>query len=338
MLNSSALPACETRWLPASVFPPAPHPLIVRLRLLPLLLLTMLVPCSVQAAAPVTVYVDLHVISFGNYDVNKGTYTVDFYLHLWYDAQHAGTVDVSRFEFGNGRAASKELQSDDTNPATGVRDLWYRIQANLYTPPHFENYPYDTQHVTIEIENVANTTSELAFQVFAAPRASPDVVVPGWRINNVNAQIDDHHYDFSQGAETYSRYTYSLELSRDPTPQTLRSFLPPLAFMIVSGLSFFLHPSKITQRLGLGTSMLISAVGFHISQTVSLPALGRLTFFDQVMLSAYAFLAASLVVTTIIAYNEDFRKDPKRSQSANVQGAWLSIALPFVVFAALHFL
>jgi len=305
--------------------------------LVPLLLLAVPAATAEPAQAPpLVVFVDLHVISFGNYDLNKGTYTVDFYLHLWYAKDNAGTVDVTRFEFGNGRAASKELQSDTTDAATGVRDLWYRIQANLYTPPHFENYPYDTQHVDVQIENVANATAELVFQVYAAPRPSADVVIPGWRMDSVSAQVYNHTYDFTSGTETYSQYVYAIELSRDPAPQTLRSFLPPLAFMVVSGLSFFLHPSKITQRLGLGTSMLISAVGFHISQTVSLPALGRLTFFDQVMLAAYAFLAASLIVTCMIAWNEDYRKDTPHSERINRIGGWASVALPVVVFLALR--
>jgi hypothetical protein len=47
-------------------------------------------------------------------------------------------------------------------------------------------------------------------------------------------------------------------------------------FCIVSGLSFFFRSDKVAQRLGMGTSMLISAVMFHISQTASLPPLGSL--------------------------------------------------------------
>ena len=56
------------------------------------------------------------------------------------------------------------------------------------------------------------------------------------------------------------------------------------------------------------------------------------------MLSAYAFLAASLIVTCAIAWNEDYRKDTARSEKLNRKGAALSIALPVVVFIALRLL
>jgi hypothetical protein len=45
----------------------------------------------------------------------------------------------------NGRANSKELISDETDIATGKREVWYRIQASLYSEPRFKDYPFDTQ-------------------------------------------------------------------------------------------------------------------------------------------------------------------------------------------------
>ncbi|MES2154559.1 MAG: hypothetical protein V4510_05425 [bacterium] len=311
------------------------------MRLWPLAFLVVLaVPAAAaQPAHPVVVEVDLLVISFGNYDANKGTYTMDLYLHLSYDAMHSGGIDPTHFEFVNGRAASKELQSDDTNATTGIRDLWYRLQVNLYAEPHFENYPYDAQILSLQLEDAVHTDSELVYRdALTGTGIDPDIHVAGWRIDNAGATVAPKVYAFG---ETYSRFAYQVQVSREPLSATLRAFLPPLAFMIVSALSFFLHASKVAQRLTLGTSMLIAAVGFHISQTVSLPTLGRLTLFDQLMLAAYAFLAASLAVTALVAYNEDFRKDDKtaaRSTRINVRGAVLAAALPVLVFLALRFL
>ena len=288
-------------------------------------------------AAPVEVGVELHVISFGNYDVNKGTYTLDLYLHLRYDARAAPDgFEPHRFEFMNGRAASKELLSDDTDNATGQRDLWWRIQANLYAEPRFDQYPFDEQRVVLQLEDAVHPAGELVYRdMTQGSGLDPGVRIAGWRIDGTTIQVDDKAYPFD---ESYSRLTYTVQLSREPLSAMLRSFLPPIAFMVVSGLSFLLHPSKIAQRIALGTSMLISAVGFHVSQTVSLPTLGRLTLFDEVMLSAYAFLAASILVTAVIAYNEDFRKDAERSWKLNVKGGWLALALPVVVFLALQLL
>jgi hypothetical protein len=302
----------------------------------PLALLALLALAQPAAAEPVVVDVDLHVISFGNYDPHKGTYTLDTYLHLAYDAAAAPEgFDVTRFEFMNGRAASKDLLSDTTD-AAGVRDLWYRIQANLYWEPRFSLYPFDRQQIVLQMEDGVHPAEELQYRlVTEGSGLDPSIRVAGWRIDGVESSVGEKTYAFG---ETYSRVTFAVHISREPLSALLRSFLPPLAFMVVSGLSFLLHPSKVAQRIALGTSMLISAVGFHVAQTVSLPTLGRLTLFDEVMLSTYAFLAASLVVTTVIAYNEDFRKDAERSWRLNVRGGWLALALPLFVFLALQLL
>ena len=302
------------------------------LLLLAAALLALAVPATAQPG-PVTVNVDLHVISFGNYDVNKGTYTMDLYLHLWYDEASAPDgFDATHFEFMNGRAGSKELLEDSVG-SDGVRDLWWRIQANLYSEPAFGHYPFDRQELRLVLEDSVHPASEVAYvPALSGSGLDEDVKVSGWRIKGTAADAGLKQYGFD---EDYSRFTFTVTVHREPLSAALRTFLPPIAFMVVSGLSFYLHPSKVGQRITFGTSMLISAVGFHVSQTVSLPALGRLTLFDQIMLSAYAFLAASLIVTALIAHNEDYAKKEGWSERVNRLGLLASLALPFAVFAVL---
>lgn len=297
--------------------------------------LALAAPAAAQGGdGPVQVNVDLHVISFGNYDVNKGTYTMDLYLHLWYDEASAPAgFEATRFEFMNGRAGSKELLADEVTQ--GVHDLWWRIQANLYSEPAFGRYPFDQQELRLVLEDSVHPASELVYvPALTGSGLDEDVRVSGWRIKGTAAEAGTKPYGFD---EDYSRFTYTVTVHREPLSAALRTFLPPFAFMVVSGLSFALHPSKFGQRITFGTSMLISAVGFHVSQTVSLPTLGRLTLFDQVMLSAYAFLSASLIVTALIAHNEDYAKKEGWSERANRAGLWASLALPFAVFAVLRF-
>lgn len=290
---------------------------------------------AAQAQSPVAVHVDVLVINFGNYDVNKGTYTLDFYLHLWYDADAAPAgFDATRFEFMNGRATSKDLLDDSVT--NGTRDIWWRIQANLYTEPRFDRYPFDRQTLRLQLEDALRGADELTYVPDVTGNGLDEQVrVAGWNIRGTHADVSLKEY---AGDEPYSRFTYSITVGREPLSAALRSFLPPLAFMVVSGLSFALHASKLAQRITLGTSMLISAVGFHVSQTVSLPTLGKLTLFDQIMLSAYAFLAASLIVTVLIARNEDYHKFEGKSEHYNRIGMWASLALPIAVFLLLRIL
>jgi hypothetical protein len=303
------------------------------LLLLAVALLLLVPPANAAAAPPVEVHVDLHLISVGNYDTAKGSYVMDFYLHLWWDTAAApANFTPARFEFMNGRAASRELLSDDL---TGTqRDVWYRLQASLYSAPDFSQYPFDRQGLAIILEDTVHTDADLVY-VPGNTTLDHDATLSGWKETGFTAAVTTKEYPFG---ESYSRLQYTLELKREPVSSAMRTFLPPIAFMLVASFSFFFDRAQAANRLGLGTGMLITAVGFHISQTVSLPPLGALTLFDKVMISVYTFIAATLLVTTVLAFGERIQLPPRVSKLINQRGALLAIALPFVVFGLLAFL
>ena len=280
----------------------------------------------------------MYVINFGNYDVGKGTYVMDFYLTFrWDPAAAPANFTPTRFEFMNGRASgSADKTTDATDPETGVREVTYRIQANLYNEPRFQDYPYDTQTLELVFEDAVNDATVLRYApVMEGTGVDEGVRIPGWRLGEARLEEVTKTYPPD---ERFSRARFTVEISREPLSSTLKSFLPPVAFMTVAGLGFFFHPSKVANRITLGTGMLIAAVGFHISQTVSLPPVGTLILFDKVMIATYAFLVGCLVVSTLIAIDEDWWKDRDHTRTINLVGGILTVAAPGVTFLALWLL
>jgi hypothetical protein len=289
-------------------------------------------PASAQE--PVEVRVGILVINFGSYDANRGTYILDFYLWFRWDAASAPEDFVpTSFEFMNGRPASRERILDETDPATGWREVWFRVQANLYSEPRFRNYPYDRQALEVLFEDSVHPVAELVYvPLMDVSGLDESVRVSGWRIRGWTFEATEKTYSFN---ETYSRGRFAVHVEKPPGPTTIKTFLPPLAFAFVSGLSFLLHPSKSAQRIAFGTSMLISAVLYHISQTINLPIVGGLIFFDKVLISLYVFLAGSLAVTTLIVMNEDYWKKADWSPRINRQGAAATLGLTVGTFLLL---
>jgi hypothetical protein len=286
------------------------------------------------AAGATKISVGLYIISFGNYDANKGTYTMDFYIWFRWNASAAPAgFTVEKFEFMNGRAGSKDRISDDYNNSTGTREIWYRVQASLYSDPQFKQYPFDQQTLTIEFEDANLSASKLVYEPLKDESGlDPEVKVAGWHLDSTDFSVSEKSYKWG---EQYSRATFELKISRGPTSTSIKTLLPPIVFCIVSGLSFFFPAGKIAQRIGLGTSMLISAVMFHISQTSALPPLGSLIMMDKIMIATYAFLAASLICSALISINEDFWKKPAYNNYVNRYGGMVSVILPFLLFGAL---
>jgi hypothetical protein len=283
---------------------------------------------------PVTVDVGLYVISFGNYDANKGTYTIDMYMWFRWNATSAPAgFSIDKFEFMNGRASSKDRIADDTDAGTGTREVWYRVQANLYSDPQFKQYPFDQQKLLVQFEDANLSSGKLVYRPLEDESGlDKQVKVAGWHLDRTFFSTSDKEYKWG---EKYSRVSFELDISREPTSTGIKTLLPPIVFCVVSGLSFFFPASKVAQRIGLGTSMLISAVMFHISQTSALPPLGSLILMDKIMIATYSFLGASLIVTALISVNEDFWKKPQYTKYANLYGGALSVLLPFLLFGAL---
>jgi len=303
------------------------------LALLGLATLLLIPLASAQEEAPVEVHVGLLVINFGNYDVNRGTYLLDFYLFFeWDPAAAPESFTPAGFEFMNGRATAKDKIYDATN-AAGKRELWYRVQANLYSEPRFERFPFDTQTVEIIFEDSAYTTSSLVYVPIEEKSGLDEGFgAAGWRVHEPSFAIREKSYKFE---ETYSRATFSIDLSRERFSTTIKSLLPPAAFMLVASLQFLIHPTKWNNRLGLGTGMLISAVMFHISQTVALPPMAKLILFDKVMIATYLFIVSSLAVTTLIAIDEDYWKERDHTKAINWYGAFATLLIPAIVLTLL---
>ncbi|MFH0904341.1 MAG: hypothetical protein V1854_04040 [Methanobacteriota archaeon] len=294
------------------------------------LLAILFMPIS-SASEPVNVETGIYIISLGNYEVNKGTYTMDFYMWFRWDA--SSNITPFKFEFMNGRANSKELISDETDIATGKREVWYRIQASLYSEPRFKDYPFDTQVLKIDFEDSINPVQKLQYTPAVIESGlDKDVRASGWIITGWDFIAADKEYKWD---EIYSRGNFAIDIEREKTSTAIKTLLPPFIFCVVSGLSFFFRPDKIAQRLGLGTSMLISAVMFHISQTASLPPLGFLMLIDKIMISTYVFLASSLIVTTIIHIDVDWWQKVDYTRETNRYGAVVTVLLPIITYLAL---
>jgi len=293
------------------------------------------VPGTRQASTvPGEVTVGIYVVGFGNFDANKGTYTIDFYLWFVWDASDTNFTALG-YEFMNGRATSTVKLSDETDPVTNEREVWFRIQASLYNEPDFRTYPFNEFDIVIQIEDSKLTTDDLVYVPDTEGSAiDSSLNIPGWQMKSVEISVADNTYE--NWDETYSRATYTISVGRAVTTTAIKTLLPPIIFCIVSGLSFAFRPDKIANRIGFGTSMLISAVMFHISQTASLPPMPPLMTIDKIMIATYGFLAASLFVTTVMYIDEEYWKDKDYTKQVNYYGAIIAIALPFVIYGLLN--
>lgn len=306
------------------------HPLL--LGLLGFLLLALAPGGSAQAEdeGPVPVTVTVAVTSFGNYDATQGSYVVDFYLVLeWDPAMASANFTAANFEMANGRATSRDLQLDEIDEETGARRLWYRVQANLYSEPNYEWYPFDRQTIEVRIEDKVHTVDTLVY-VPGNATLEDQFRPAGWQVDGTRFTVTENEYSFD---DPYSQAAFVVTLQRTVLSGVLKVIVPPLAFVAISAVSFLLlGKEKIATRFALTGNMAISAILFHAAQSATLPSLSRLIFLDRYLLAIEVFLFGSVAVTALVALAEMRWKDEARAKRINVRGALACAAAAVGVF------
>ncbi len=284
-----------------------------------------------EGSGPVEVKVTVALVSFGSYDATQGTYTLDFYLVLEWDPDQAPEgFTAANFEMANGRATSRDLQLNETDEETGARRLWYRIQADLYSDPHYEWYPFDEQTIQVRIEDKVHPADELVYVVGEGTLES-QFDPAGWQVKGTRFNVTGNDYSFEDTPYSQARFVVSLQ--RSVLSGVLKVMLPPLAFVAISAVTFvLLGKEKIATRFALSGNMAISAILFHAAQSATLPSLSRLIFLDRYMLAVETFLFGSVVVTALVALNELRHKDEARARRTNLRGAILVSAIAVGVF------
>jgi hypothetical protein len=284
-----------------------------------------------DAEGPTEVTVTVAVTSFGNYDATQGTYVLDFYLVLEWDPANApANFTAANFEMANGRTSSRDLQFNETDEDTGVRRLWYRVQANLYSEPKYDWYPFDKQTLEVRIEDKVYTTADLVY-VVGNGTLEDNFRPAGWQVAGTGFTVIDNKYSFDE--EPYSQARFVVTLQRTVLSGVLKVIVPPLAFVAISAVTFLLlGKDKIATRFALSGNMAISGILFHAAQSATLPSLSRLIFLDRYMLAIEVFLFGSVVITSLVALAEMKWKDEARAKRLNWRGAIIVAAASVGVF------
>jgi hypothetical protein len=257
---------------------------------------------TVAQSDPQKVKVGLYLLNLGKLDTSTGAFSADFYLDLASDQPN----DAGKFEFFNGRATSTDKSVDDPT------DKFYRIQASLVDNLNLSRYPFDTHHLTIELEDKEQTINSQIYEASLPDSGiDPAVKLAGWDITGWSARVENHYY--APYDTTFSKYVFDIQIKRSGIAAILKTLLPALIIVIVGLLSLVLSPDKIIPRLTLNTGAFTGAVLFHLNMTSSLPPLGYLTLADRFMIFNYVALALTLISTLIALYYVD----KKRQDSAN---------------------
>jgi hypothetical protein len=247
---------------------------------------------------PAHVKVGLVINNVREYNIQTGSFDADFFLSLMSD-KPMGTVEPF---FTNGHDVNQTVLADTPTFKS------YRYTGTFLSPVDLRKYPFDTQNLTIEFEDLRGGVDQIELEAYQE-RTSLDegFTLAGWGVASIGAHTYKHLYAprFDRDDLYVSRYKFSLGIDRFATSAAFSVFVPAYIIVLISLMGLWVPPDELEVRSNAGAPMLAAAVFFHYSLTQSLPATAYLTRADKLMLGVYVALLLNMVSTWVFLIVEE---------------------------------
>lgn len=271
-------------------------------------------PDDEAPAGPRKVVIGAYINDIQEVDFRTHSYAVDLYVWLrWPES----ALDASQsLEFMNRVAPSdhtRELLYDKPKVMPdGSLYTVIRTQGRFSNKFALEKYPFDTQTLTVEIEDNVSSIADMAYVPDKnSVTANADIVLPGFKVGPPLLRVETKTYptDFGDlvepGAPSYSRVTIGIPISRPVVTLSAKTFVPILLIMICAALVFFVRPGAVEGRIGLAITSLLTLVALQLTSGSALPDVDYLTMLDKVYFLSYVFVFAVLVRAAATSWVEE---------------------------------
>jgi hypothetical protein len=227
--------------------------------------------------------VGLLLETIDEYDFKKGSFSAHFFVTLTSE-KAMPKVDL---QATNGRIEERETLAD-----LPTFKMW-KFSGTFHESPDLHAYPFDTQDLTIELEDDSNGFDSLTL-VADVDHSFLDAgfEVPGWDVAGIRARVLNHYYPdrFDNDDLYYSRFKFILSIKRFATSAVFTVFMPALVIVLISLSGLWFPRDELEVRSNATTPMLAAAVLFHFALMQELPATAYLSRADKLMMAVYACL------------------------------------------------
>jgi Neurotransmitter-gated ion-channel transmembrane region len=260
-------------------------------------------PAPTVPSEPEQVTVGVYVNDIQQLDLQTHSYAMDFYVWLRWknpDSNPSATLEyMNPFQLW-GHIATP-LYEEPQTLKDGSKYMAIRYQGQFNSKLPLEKYPFDDQSLIVEFED---TSAGAARQIFVPDTnpilMNPEMTLPGYILGKPALNIESKPYPTNFGdtnlteLEPYSRVTISVPVHRPTVTYAIKIILPIFLVVICAALVFFIHPSFVEGRIGMGITALLTLVALQLTMNSQLPEVDYLMMIDMLYFVAYIFVIASL--------------------------------------------
>ena len=263
-----------------------------------------------EGANPVRVQAGIYVDRIVELSVKDVGWTVDFYL--WFRWKGAGAEPGENFQVVDGWIESKEKADEYTNGDEHYR--LYRVVARITKFFDVSRFPCDDHVLTINIESPAFERNELLFVADTeSSGVSSRVQIAGYSIRQRALLEKPHAYRSTHGDprltagtdRTHSQLRMGIWISRPGWGFYLKMFIALFGAVGVAILAFFIKPTDVDPRFGLGVGALFAVIANMYVTSSLVPDIGTMTLADMVNVVGIVTIFLTLLQSTISLYLYD---------------------------------
>ena len=289
-------------------------------------------PTSLPAGAnPVKVQAGIYVDRIIDLSVKDASWTVDFYL--WFRWKGTGVDPGEKFQIVDGSIESKEKADEHTSG--DERYVLYRVVARITKFFDVSRFPRDDHVLTISLESPASERRELLFVADKESSGlSSRVRIPGYSTYQEAVLEKPHAYRSTQGdprltagtEKVQSQLRLGVWIHRQGLGFYLKMFVALFAAVGVALIAFFIKPTDVDPRFGLGVGALGAVIVNTYVTSALVPDTGVITLADIVNHVGIVTIFLSLLQSAISLYL--YEKKGKKTLSR------LLDRVSFVIFLA----
>ena len=263
-----------------------------------------------EGAAPLRVQAGIYVDRVVDLSVKEAGWTVDFYL--WFRWKGASLDPGENFQVVDGWIESKEKADEYTNGDEHYR--LYRVVARITKFFDVSRFPCDDHVLTVNIESPAFERNELLFVADKENSGvSSRVQIEGYLIRQRDILEKPHAYRSTHGDprlttdtdRTHSQLRMGIWISRPGWGFYLKMFIALFGAVGVAILVFFIKPTDVDPRFGLGVGALFAVIANNYVTSSLVPDIGRMTLADMVNIVGIVTIFLTLLQSTISLYLYD---------------------------------
>jgi hypothetical protein len=283
---------------------------------------------------PDTVKIGIYLFSLYDLDFPGNKFNADFYV--WYNFKDSSLHPAETFELVNSTEFTKVGESREKYDS--VIYSTFRCNSVVKKQWNVTDFPFDRHRVELEIEDINDDISSLVFVPDSSgSKIDKDVKLEGWKIKDFTLKIINHTYETNYGDpslpsneySTYSRVVVSFTLQREGGGLFFKLFVGLFISVLISLLTFFIHPTDLDPRFGLPVGAIFAAIASEYVISSTLPENQRLTLVDILHDVSFIYIFICILISAISLY---FVKHGHEKASKNLDRySFFSLAVSYVI-------